>query len=690
MIVCRPGKSRITTGLGFFLLSLSGSASSWAAEAVLYREFSNRLAVSVAGGTGPISAPFDFDPVTEDFSQRMSSVAISGSDIWVVTYDTSGSAPTTGPGRLWLGSLESQGFVPYAELPGPGEVVVVDDTPHVASLDTAAREIVVRAVAPDGVATPVFSMPTPSVSTRSLAVGYDTVERELLIATSSFLSSGSQNVAAVSTASWEVVRSVDTPASGGFGAVISEIVVAPADRRVNLLQSSFSFDLPAANVLSLPALNVTDEAPAGYLPRAFLFPPETSDVFAFNYESSLPAVADIEIRTTDPVPELLRVHPVTRSAEVLLDNWATPDDTRVSGLSGETFFTDLPQGITVLSSPAGPGGLEQRSLGTFDITINPTQMSRGTYRLTPEPSLQADYEVEGLVTRRGLEVKKLFTRGTDLYNFDVVVDPFEGNYIGNGDFFFGSVAWSFNSDSSSREYVTSSGDRSKVLRITQNTGDVESAISQSLELGVPSEPAFFRMEYRLDLEPGDVIDNLRVLVRGTHFGSSVESLLFQDVNLKSVGSADWRTASRQLPDGHPQSGQPWSDWEDIELVVEFDDARGAGDALPLLIEFDNFYLGPTLGFAAGDLNGDGFVSQADLDLVLLNWGGTAAPTEWLAFDQFNGFRIDQGELDSVLLNWGDGTQPAISIPEPTVFAMLILGFWGLLLWQPRQKHYPPR
>lgn len=50
----------------------------------------------------------------------------------------------------------------------------------------------------------------------------------------------------------------------------------------------------------------------------------------------------------------------------------------------------------------------------------------------------------------------------------------------------------------------------------------------------------------------------------------------------------------------------------------------------------------------GDYNADGFVSQADLDLVLLNWGGAVLPTGFSIFNieggQFDGL-ISQNELD---------------------------------------------
>lgn len=83
---------------------------------------------------------------------------------------------------------------------------------------------------------------------------------------------------------------------------------------------------------------------------------------------------------------------------------------------------------------------------------------------------------------------------------------------------------------------------------------------------------------------------------------------------------------------------------------------------------------PSASFIDGDYNGDGFVSQADLDLVLLNWGDSSVPAEWLAADQFDGVQVSQNELDGVLLNWGDGTPPSVTtIPEPSVAALLGLG-----------------
>jgi len=98
---------------------------------------------------------------------------------------------------------------------------------------------------------------------------------------------------------------------------------------------------------------------------------------------------------------------------------------------------------------------------------------------------------------------------------------------------------------------------------------------------------------------------------------------------------------------------------------------------------------------AGDYNNSGTVEQGDLDLVLLNWGGSANPTPagWIN-DLPTGF-VDQDELDGVLLNWGQSASqgsvlkaafPAMQrVPEPTAMGLAAISFafvwiscWNLL------------
>lgn len=88
------------------------------------------------------------------------------------------------------------------------------------------------------------------------------------------------------------------------------------------------------------------------------------------------------------------------------------------------------------------------------------------------------------------------------------------------------------------------------------------------------------------------------------------------------------------------------------------------------------------GALVGDYNGNGLVEQADLDLVLGNWGEDAAAVaeEWVN-DPPQGI-VDQGELDGVLANWGrssmGGLATARFVPEPSTMALLLVGVCGAL------------
>lgn len=119
-------------------------------------------------------------------------------------------------------------------------------------------------------------------------------------------------------------------------------------------------------------------------------------------------------------------------------------------------------------------------------------------------------------------------------------------------------------------------------------------------------------------------------------------------------------------------------------VVHFDrntffNLNGAGTNLN---RFDNetlalnFFEWLAAATIPGDYNGDNFVSQADLDLVLLNWGqaGAPPPNGWTHHLPADGL-ISQNELDLVLLNWGDGDNaPQLSgVPEPAMAAIVTAG-----------------
>jgi hypothetical protein len=88
-------------------------------------------------------------------------------------------------------------------------------------------------------------------------------------------------------------------------------------------------------------------------------------------------------------------------------------------------------------------------------------------------------------------------------------------------------------------------------------------------------------------------------------------------------------------------------------------------------DFFTYEVAPVAGIE-GDYNLNGTVEQADLDLVLLNWGqdGTTPPEGWT--NDLPSGTIDQAELDSVLLNWGN-TAGAGAVPESASLWLLLVG-----------------
>ena len=71
----------------------------------------------------------------------------------------------------------------------------------------------------------------------------------------------------------------------------------------------------------------------------------------------------------------------------------------------------------------------------------------------------------------------------------------------------------------------------------------------------------------------------------------------------------------------------------------------------------------------GDLNADGIVGSADLDIVRANWGRAVSG---LAFGDANGDGIvGSADLDIVRANWGNAATSAV--PEPGVGVLIVLG-----------------
>jgi hypothetical protein len=86
---------------------------------------------------------------------------------------------------------------------------------------------------------------------------------------------------------------------------------------------------------------------------------------------------------------------------------------------------------------------------------------------------------------------------------------------------------------------------------------------------------------------------------------------------------------------------------------EIESTAGALDASGWNSLQDQDFAGTGGGAAEGDYNASGQVEQADLDLVLLNWGQATPPPPAGWTNDLPSGNVDQAELDGVLLNWGN-------------------------------------
>ncbi|MEM7625046.1 MAG: ADP-ribosylglycohydrolase family protein [Planctomycetota bacterium] len=206
-------------------------------------------------------------------------------------------------------------------------------------------------------------------------------------------------------------------------------------------------------------------------------------------------------------------------------------------------------------------------------------------------------------------------------------------------------------------------------------------------------------EFTLTVEYPDAVDLVGLrFMEGDHpdDGGWFEGLAFQVLR-----DGQWIDLSADTTPSEALDAERAFQWIDYDFgrvvdgveAIRLSGLPGGGDSetgvapWASLAEFDGIlHTDASPYFLDGDYDGDGHVSQADLDLVLLNWGAAVLPTAWRAGHQFDGTLIGQAELDRVLLNWGSGQPPtAVLVPEPAVAAWVAV----LLTAAGRRRGYTP-
>lgn len=194
----------------------------------------------------------------------------------------------------------------------------------------------------------------------------------------------------------------------------------------------------------------------------------------------------IELRYTGPNdwPRLIRTGTELLTANVQLANGVAPDGTHISNVqlvANQDTWSPLP--VTV--QPAASADFTVASLGTVTFTIDTAVVPRGFYDLDA-PLVEADHQTATETVRRAL---KLLSGDIGF----VGVDPFEGNYVGNGDWELRFLGWEREDGSS---FTSPFPDGSNMVGRMDTSWPV---LRQVLSLGTPDDPMRLSLDYRVPL-----------------------------------------------------------------------------------------------------------------------------------------------------------------------------------------------
>jgi hypothetical protein len=181
-----------------------------------------------------------------------------------------------------------------------------------------------------------------------------------------------------------------------------------------------------------------------------------------------------------------------------------------------------------------------------------------------------------------------------------------------------------------------------------------------------AQKLYFRWHWNFDIFAGtdpSVTMNIR-LSNAPIFSLDLGPSLGDNKVIRTGNSGGWEQVTVELD--IPAGAQSF----DMIVLTE-----GSKDALGLMFVDDVSVstIAPVTSLE-GDLDGDGFVGIADLNIVLGAWNQTVPPGDPLADPSGDGF-VGIEDLNQVLGNWNAGVPPSsgAAVPEPATAVVLALG-----------------